>query len=353
MVRRSALFAVVIGMLCLPVGSNVSQAQNSNGCNNERDGKTDNVTDQDHLNVWTVNLKFYGPDRDKGDYEGDCFFDELARIAALDDGQKPDLILGTEIGNGQQGRFLALMKNALGVEYAGRHTEKKGDGLNLVVWRRERLRLTSKSDVLRWQRWGPVRRGCEIADNWQIAVRLRDLLQEEFVVAASVHYGAKDDYCIDKNVIRTESSIDRKWSSRPLTIVGGDFNQRPDGKTGSTKESWRAEEDPDCWYQLLSERVPETGGCTKTPVDGYYDAVREKNPDICPHWSHSQREIPDDPDSCSNSRRRIDFIWIRLGSEGVPDIPLAASDRGYSEDGNWAGTRYSDHRAVRARVTWP
>jgi hypothetical protein len=64
-------------------------------------------------------------------------------------------------------------------------------------------------------------------------------------------------------------------------------------------------------------------------------------------------DIPEDPDSCSNSKRRIDFVWVALGSGAVPDITFAASDRGYSKDGDWAGTRYSDHRAVRARVTWP
>ncbi len=355
MLKRTIALAAIGGMLLLPA-TPASHAQSSNGCNNVRDDGTDNLTDQDHLNVWSVNLKFYGPNRDKGDLEGDCFFDELARIASLDDGQKPDLILAQEIGDDQQARFLALLENALGVKYAARHTRPKGPGYNLVAWRRARLRLTKKSDIFRWRRWGPKNGECKLAGKgWQIAVRLRDLGQDDFLVAGSVHYGARDKICVEKNIIRTETQIDKKWNSRSLTIIAGDFNQRPDGKSRSTKESWRAEEDPDCWYQLSSEREPEKPKCNLTPVEGYYDAVREKHPgaDICPHWSHGQVDIPDNPDSCSNSKRRIDFIWVRVGLEATPDIPLAASDRGYSGDGDWEGTRYSDHRAVRARLTWP
>ena len=361
-VRRLAILVAIVALSSAQSATPLG-AQEQNRCDNVRDTGTSNVTGREHLNVWDVNLKFF--QRVQEGLHPDCFFDELARIAKLDDGTKPDLILGQEIGDDSYRRFVQLVENALGTEYSFRHTVVAGGkGGNIVVWRRARLRLQQpKSDVLRWKRFAPVNRECKVIPNWQIGVRLHDVEQDKDLVAASVHFGARDEICMHENILRSHSQLENKWGSPPLLVLGGDFNERPDNKEDAESTgSWRREENPDCWYALFSETHPDSKNgktCKGTSLTGYFDVVREKNTgaEICPQWSHGQVKLPANPDSCDSQKARIDFIWVRYSEGGeivtdVPDIGLAASDRGYSRDGDWAGSKYSDHRAVRARLTW-
>ena len=357
--RIRALLAIVSALVSGVAVVGLQPAGAAHECRSHSAAGAD-VTDKDHLVVWSVNLKLY--ERSHEGLHPKCFFDELARIASSG-GNKPDIILGQEIGNESYGRFMQLLQARLDAEYSFRHSAEAGPGYNMVVWRKARLRLRSNSNVHRFRSLVPRDGKCRATNSWQIAVRLFDLQQEKSLVASSLHFGAKEDACVHQNTIHAHTEINERWKSIPMLVLGGDFNEKPDNKDDSETGSWRREENPDCWYRLFSESLSDSKNdqaCPGTSVSGYFDTVRQANPgdEICAQWSHGQIRIPEDPESCENQKGRIDYIWVRYENANgdavttEPAIEVGLSDRGYSEDNDWDGSKYSDHRGVRARLTW-
>lgn len=364
--------AVALGMLVSQPGTAVA---------------AQNVSDKDTLIVWDINIAIKNADR-----KWRTFFDRISDGSVYN--RKPDIILAQDAPSADMGAFMNKLEASMGeTNYSYRHASPTSEtqGGNVVVFRNARF------DVDSLTRWYSLqgkqecdRDGDDDAqeDKNMIAVRLADVAHGKKVVAASVHWGSKvSPNCVWRNIKRMENKIDTKWDRRRMTVVGGDFNERPDAEeTGDTIAEWRMEQDPECWYRTLAESVSRQD-CSKSFNNAqqghYYDTVWEDQYgedddaggsgdgiyDICQQWTTFNAK---DGETCDQgaggdedrARQRIDYIWVRYenGDGSVAAtytdeelesfIPLARTDRGYKDGYSADLDRYSNHRGINAVLKW-
>ena len=332
------------------------------------------------LTVWTANLEHLLPE-----HEWTTF---VERVAAAP--RAPDLLFLTELTDSETQTVVDALQEELGSTYLFEHTTV---GSNAVVWSSDRFGDAPVGNPLSWKPYGA--KGCREPSSSDpsevVGVRLRDAEAGAGVVAVAVHWGKTwAAECMEKNMSALDGKIDALGTTRPLTIIAGDFNAHPDKQpapgdpSAETLESGR-ETDPDCWYRAFSALHDETlqnprpneddRDCANDPhysksSDSYVDAVFAANEGeaLCDEWTSIHGGPVEDGTSCTDlnedglrDRGRIDYIWVRWddghGDVVIPDealakelIPDAAVDPICILEA-CAETRYSDHRAVRAEIT--
>jgi hypothetical protein len=352
-------------------------------------------TTENELQIWNTSLKLVNyPD----DWDGDWRLVFRRMTAAQGDEAtptpRPDIISILEVPWDMRKKVMAEVEETLGTtdatDYASVHVDAKTPyckgikspskklvdcGNTLVAYRVARLGVECPNGSCRVMRWKQILRGsnggCSARNPYidQIAVRLNDLAQDRVVTFVSLHLSSKNPHCVGPSLKDMNDRLEGSdvWRDRPLTIVAGDFNEKPD-------QANRNEEDPACWYRSFAAHHSED--CTIDSGDEYsfpyFDLVWAKNSDsteaICNHWTfgHNPLKQENDPD-CSLSAGRIDYLWSRYeASDGTAitfDDPAAAkeyahsqtsrswTDRGYADTGS-TNVRYSDHRALFATVFW-
>jgi hypothetical protein len=249
-------------------------------------------------------------------------------------------------------------------------------GNNMVVWHYSKF---AKLDQLRFVRTEETATmACHYGGrpySRDVAVQLQEKdatgtpLPSRVVVTAAVHVPSDlNAECLPVAVSKIETNL-AYFTTRPLTVLTGDFNEGP-FRSGGTVGGRRREVCLDDWYRSLSVAgVPTTGNCSPDPgtdfKGSYLDAIRWKHygdaDAICQEWSHSNLAAHPEPGACDSGKGRIDFIWIR--KESAPGTPItdssvlgasvlsAETDRGYYRDFTWS-TRYSDHRALEALLAF-
>ena len=345
------------------------------------------------INVWTINIHL----------QTEQWRRVIGRMHDTE-AYKPDIILVQEIKNvhchpenpgaDDKDDFLAELEAQFGEDYQAAHSipldqQQCGDGgsSNMVVWRTARLLKTAEA---RWKNHryldGVCRNDYAGEGGKQVGVRLRDLRRSTstdsvLIMAASLHVKAKMDddtpsalHCIDEDLAEADRRLEAMEANgefRDLTIIGGDFNQRPD--LGDEEASGQ-EANPSCWYRWLSAAHPNTcldpyGGYGLL-LDNYYDSVWVEqagtNPSdaLCTEWTHA-REHATSGTACTDENRngyrdrsRIDYLWFRwetafgprtFSSEEDQDMFDIATNDNWTVDDPW---RYSDHRSVNALVRW-
>lgn len=180
-----------------------------------------------------------------------------------------------------------------------------------------------------------------------------------------------------------------------MTLIGGDFNQRPD-KHGETAANG-LETDPDCWYREFSHGhgsttlAGETCESNTSVYNTHYDtawlhAGGATNPavaEFCQQFTRLEEFAATSPDlhdaanSCTDivdgpgnpgsdgklDKNRIDYIWVswenssgsayRPGSAvAATHVPYASADLGI-DPSPLNLESYSDHRGVEALIGWP
>ena len=351
------------------------------------------------VQVWTANLHMMA-------HEGDhSIWKKLVRRMAARR-VVPDLLALNEMCNSDVGgapgkdsrQFVRFLEKTVGVRYSFRHSSTRPGPCwaadTMVVWRARRF---SVSGVSRWwslaDRARDKDRRCsprEGPNARQIGVALRDRLQDKSLVLAAVHFPVGGTRrCIDENVARTNTRLEDLRSVRRLTILGGDFNQVPQSERATSGDELAAgtQVDPECWYRSLSllttrdrEECPADRRVSsrhyRSGTDAYLDAVQADHQgptrgttssEICDEWTRS-RAYPGGGTSCTDvsgpggrpdglmDRGRIDYLWARweLGSGDARSFAPGEADalvRGAAAD-KVPPPRYSDHRAVRALVSW-
>lgn len=195
------------------------------------------------------------------------------------------------------------------------------------------------------------------------AVKFREIPSGRQVVVAAVHFPPNDsEHCMEKNLQHLNDRLNAEWSTRPLTIVSGDFNLKPD-TTSSDAEAKRREENKMCWYRMWSGRSDPTSCSVAYQFNvHYYDGLLETHDGtpatICGQWTFNNFNQDANSDQCDGRHSRIDYIWLRWETNGVAQRPSPAevdqrlggnTDRGFEPAMNdW----YSDHRALRVLVSW-
>lgn len=361
-------------------------------------------TDADHLSIWTANLAWKG-NLDCSVYNSDAFFQRLRQYS-----YRPDILMINEMpycsrsecshvacfdhgsDPASHAEFMdRLQHDPLDAEYDYVHAagppEDAPNSDHMVVFRKDRFTLADE-DVLVWKEVAGST--CDADDSrgrWQMAVRLWDQLQAQYVVAVSVHF-SYTFHCVRENLLYMQRRLDARWdptegSPRDLVVVGGDFNQAPD--TTSDKPRWRAETDPDPWYRTMSEAYDGPLRYHDTAWTKHHAERGIRSNPICAEWTHGNTIRLDEnaPDRCDyvcddsssdptevrcNSHPRIDFLWVRweaadgtvmtsdttAGFDPEAWIETAMADQGYF--GSMIRARgkglYSDHRAVHAVLRW-
>lgn len=353
------------------------------------------------LQVWQINIQ-----RLQSNWNG--FINRMALNAF-----KPDLILVQELcrcdsnGDGQNdtNQFLSALNAAMSpTPYAFAHGDPAGSGASVstyaVFWNSNRL--SQHGTPRRWD--SMFGSSCTSLGKDDIGIALRDNLQGRLIAAASIHIDpGVDPFCISKNLKKTDQELEALLPNRPMTIVAGDLNQRPDisGVPGigpfvtpiEESAAQGLETDPDCWYRVFSEahgNAPTTepldgngcGGYWSSTTDGYYDAVWSyagsgggTNPtstSFCQQFTFNREGgVPvtahDTWNSCTDAnlngvldRGRIDYIWVRYedgsGNKVSHPTPVVASLIEYASADLQVDplslTAYSDHRAVQALLRW-
>ncbi len=332
------------------------------------------TTPNDRIFVVYVNI---GWNSDLGsDYDGIDFFRRIAdpelkpnESDASPNTYKPDIVLANEVPhadpNGQRDKygFRNKLEEYVGGQWGFVHSEHP-DSTTAVYFRRDRFELVgshSWAELTGANCDGPGPKG-----NNEIVAKLRPFHKDAAVIASAVHFEAgASTGCLGKNLARANSTIEGMWSVRPITVLAGDFNERPepaDDNPDTGNREWRIEDSPWCWWRDFNA----DDNCS-APAGWYYDTVRGKNwapdtpGDICSEWTreNSYRSSNEQADQCESDKVRIDYIWARWeNSSGAPQttggrIEGATADRGYWNDPNTADSedaqhhRYSDHRAVR------
>ena len=357
------------------------------------------LTGAARIQTWTANLHMLTHDGSQTAWKR--FVERAAGHRLV-----PDVMALTEVCNVDSGggprvdarEVVRYLEKVTGARYAWRHS---GTGRGpcwaedtMVVWRAHRFSFGGR--LVRWRSEGET---LGDGDNWcspregpssrQLAVVLHDRLQGRKLVVASVHFPVGGTRrCINENVDRMDRALEALRGHRRLTIVGGDFNQTPQIDRPTTGDEFVAgtQVDPECWYRSLSMTTTgDRGQCTgrarstfghyRSRSDDYVDVVQVRNrgpapgstaPSICDEWTRS-KSFATRGTSCTDvsgragepdghvDRGRIDYLWARweLGDgdprsfsdeEAGEIIGPAAADK--------PSARYSDHRAVRAVVSW-
>lgn len=290
------------------------------------------------------------------------------------------------------GQFMTALRGAFSSSsWSSAHSDRSGGACGAsntaVVWNEDRLSFIADKT---WRT--PT---CNLATD-NIAVDLSDRLHGSHVVVASLHIGASKT-CLGDALRYSDARMEELAPNRPVTIIGGDFNERPD-KHGETPLQG-LEEDPDCWYRSFSG-FHDTATLAGEPCPSrlnYYDAVwvsplggAGQNPgpnSLCQQFTKVYNLDPlDDNVEAGNSctdinegenpsnacatnavtdcvldRSRIDYIWVRwedslgrgriIPMESVRTrLPMASADLGLDLT---SADRYSDHRAVFALMNYP
>lgn len=310
----------------------------------------------------------------------------------------PDIVIVNELRqtdeNGDGQSDITQFMNQLTATFGAHYNHAHGDsaipaggsvGGNVVIWNNERL---TRFNSTRWP--NPC-----LNNKTQLAVDLRDDLAGKHVLVAAVHtdFGA-GPACVQQSLATADSRLESLRPSRPMTLIGGDFNQRPD-KDGELATNG-LETDPDCWYRTLSAAHGDSEllgvPCGSGP-NRYYDTAwlwpgsgGGANPaatSFCQQYtSFTDTQLigptlSDATNSCTDlvgspnstvpgpdgklDKQRIDFLWVGFenasGNAWTPPAqvvqPLiadAGADLGLDLT---SVSSYSDHRAVKAIVTWP
>ncbi|HEX2088247.1 MAG TPA: hypothetical protein VHF89_21345 [Solirubrobacteraceae bacterium] len=283
---------------------------------------------------------------------------------------KPDIVLANEVPHGSASDgdwhdkfgFRNKLEEYVGGQWSWFHSDQ---GATAVFFRSDRFEAVGHHS---WSELTGDDCSGSAKGNNEIAVKLRPFHKEANVIASSVHFEkTATRSCLAQNLARANSQIENQWGTRPLTLLGGDFNEKPEPEKqeGAGNRDWRIEDEPACWWLDFNA----DDNCT-APAGWYYDTVRARNwspaapGDICSEWTreNSSRLSNENADQCDSEKSRIDYIWARWeGSGGSPQttdgrIEGASADRGFwnkpgTTEGEDAQTRrYSDHRAVRAVV---
>ncbi|MGH3736638.1 MAG: hypothetical protein ACRDT6_13655 [Micromonosporaceae bacterium] len=207
---------------------------------------------------------------------------------------------------------------------------------NAIIYRTGRFNLVSTGT---WQSDAQTSTG-GCANNSQdrtinLRARLWDKIAGKYVTAASIHWptGAMDGPpCASENAREVDAAVTASGGS--LLIWGGDANV-----TDQSSGSWRS------WYAGTNGDL----GGSRGYRDALYDHCRESSSNVkgclLDNWT-------------IGGSRRIDFLFARKGSGGMPftgaehtvtfnegdaaDLQFTGDDRSDRD--------YSDHRAVRARI---
>jgi hypothetical protein len=340
------------------------------------------TTGPDRFFVVNVNIGFNSP---ISGYHPESFFKRLAETGPGALVYKPDVVTAQEVPESNNpgdpdwhdtAGFVAKLEQYVGGQWGARHSTTKGAA---VFFRSDRF---EEQGVDRWAELTGDNCAGESEGANEIAVKLTPKVNKNIsaMYVASVHFevGASRG-CIVQNLQRANRQIENHpgWGTRPLTVIGGDFNEVPEKKDADQGQEgghpapnfWRREDQPSCWWK---DFFGAGNGCGIDFGGNYFDTVRLKNwseaepGDICSEWTHgnSDRNSNDAADRCDSPKGRIDYIWARWeGSDGNPQTPDgrvegSSADRGYWDEPNNADTgpasgadvhahRYSDHRAVR------
>ena len=357
------------------------------------------TTGRHNVQTWTANLRRMGHDGDR------TIWKKLVRRMAAHR-LLPDVIALNEVCDSDVGgargndarQFMRYLEATVGARYSYRHSST-GRGPcwaadTMVVWRTRRFSVTG---VTRWMSLADEShdgdRRCtthEDPSSAQIGVALRDRLQDKSLVLGTVHFPVPDTRrCINENAAVTDRKLEELRPTRRLTILGGDFNQVPQRDRPVTGDELAAgtQVDPNCWYRSLSllttrDRRECPAGQPASPAhyrprtDHYVDAVHADHQGstpgtassaICEEWTHARAGARDGT-SCTDvsgrgdgpdgrmDRGRIDYLWARweLGG-GRPRSfePTQADELVHGAQADKVQPpRYSDHRAVRALISW-
>ncbi|MDQ4145093.1 MAG: hypothetical protein M3198_15405 [Actinomycetota bacterium] len=357
------------------------------------------------VQVWNASLRLVGctqrgdcpPGHDANTSYWKQFFDRAADSTRYPIG--PDVFILHEAPKEKASIIMDVIRARVGGTWTFRHSDPEEKdcatiadcGNSMVAWRTDKFDYDSER---RWKLlWRPDSAGCrESALKRAIAVRLTEEATLNKIVFAGLHLWKLDGQnCTERNVSRAEAQLAAAWSSRPVTVLAGDFNKLAHecggagncADRGVATSEWRRERNADdgdghdelaCWYKALAARHSPSSDadCGDYSFDAeYYDAIweRERSSDptygICASWTFDNVERDTDQtggaNSCESLQKRIDFLWVRWEtSPGIPtdfgagEVPAeklanANTDRG------WASAfsdKYSDHRALRARISW-
>jgi hypothetical protein len=268
---------------------------------------------------------------------------------------RPDLFLVQQISGKQQlDSYTDRLSSQLGEEYRAVIAENSPKSMNspcgspkdyqtnAVIYRASRFSLESDpaASTKRWQAQSDLGSGCtnnNQARTKAVKVRLHDRIANRDLSVASLHWptaahGGKP--CTGSNALEAANEIREDGFGGDLLILGGDTNS-----TGLTSaDNWRS------WYASING---DLGGAY-----GYRDALYAD----CAASGAVKTCLKNEATLASG--RRIDFLFARRGSGGMP--PVTAADTVEWNDGDQAdlnatgsdrGDRhYSDHRAVTARI---
>lgn len=333
------------------------------------------TTPADRVFVVEVNMGWNS--QGGGDYKSESFFRRLAETGSTALTYKPDFVIANEVLNAPRDDdpdkwhdkygFRNKLEEFVGGEWSWVHSDEKGQG---VFFRSDRFELVGEKRQWHEKTGANCDEGAHGMN--EVAGRFRSKVGKEGdVFVAAVHFDWHYQ-CVYENVKKTAEQMDA-WSARPMTIVGGDFNEPKESATGDP-QTWRIENDPSCWWK---DFYGEDNPCRSDFGAHYYDAVNVArynggtgvNAPICAEWtkSNSYRSTNDNANQCNSDKRRTSFIWARWeNSNGAaiddPNaspgrIEGASADRGYWIDNDSSTEdikvhRYSDHRAVRAVISF-
>lgn len=339
-----------------------------------------------HLQVWDANMEGLTNPNWVG------FVDRMTQNAFAPDAITVQQIDVDEVSDLMSGIDAVFGPNRY--EYVHSDSGKASfHGHNAVIYKTSRLNF---EDKIQWR--AEVGASCADLDKWHIGADFTDRLQpaplvDKHVLIASVHFpGDLSESCIGQNAKRANDHLETLRSHRDLSIIAGDFNQKPDKGPDSGPDPEPAhhglEADPDCWYRGFSAAHPDftledpLGTCTARS-NRYYDTVwlhpnggggtNPALPGICEQWTYAwftQDKLEErvDNTSCTNlnddfklDNARIDYIWVSWEtadgqaltpplSTATPLVDFASVDIGVGTD---TLTSYSDHRAVQALLKWP
>lgn len=362
-------------------------------------GAAQGTTGAGNVQVWNASLRLVRCTQDSTCPPGNGefttywkqFFDRAADGSRYPD--MPDVFVLHEAPKQKASTVMDIIRARVGGSWTYRHSDQSecsriaDCGNTMIVWRTGKL---SFEDVLRWK-LNPDGNGCtDFATKRGVAVKLSEDATANKIVIAGVHlYKSDGQDCTEANVQRANWQIENRWPMRPITVLSGDFNKMAHecGMPGSPKCSapnseWRSERNSDdsdsheelaCWYKGLGARYETTGDadCSDFSFDqSYYDVIWEHERaklthGICASWTFDNVDRDTDQDggadSCQSDQKRIDFMWVRwenpsgdaleYGTQEVPSDKLVNANT----DKGWAWTfddKYSDHRAMRAQLSW-
>lgn len=359
------------------------------------------------LQVWDINIKGYHT-------RGRDFVERMRQNPFA-----PDIITVNELPLAARNRMMEDIGDVLGGDYEIVHSDggvsdETQRGNNAVIYNQNRLAQVGEPATWR------ARTGTTVCTSgkYQLAVDFvdtayPDVLDPKHVLVAAVHFeGGDSQNCLRANTVRTDEELEGLEDHRDLTIIGGDFNERPVTTSIDPIQPVRSaglEIDPDCWYREFSAahldiRIGDPGTtliepCPTTQINRYYDTVwvypgsgggtNPAAPTMCEQWTFADDNLRSvgqrsGGTACTkydalelHGFGRIDFIWVGWEtSSGDPFLPpvnvatgfvdYASADLGFNPEQLVPpptpdtadpevipGEAYSDHRAVQALLTWP